>query len=69
MIAEHWWNVTDREKPLQVLLCPPQIQYSMAWNQTWTSTVTGQQPTTCYLILKSQLPFIINKTENVLYQG
>jgi len=25
MAAEHWWNDTDKEKPLQVHLCPPLI--------------------------------------------
>ena len=48
---EHWRSDTDkdcnalRKKPVPVPLCPPQIQYGMAWDQTWASTVTDQQLT------------------------
>jgi hypothetical protein len=39
---EHWWSDMDgkievlKEKPVPVPLCPPQIPYWLAWNQTST---------------------------------
>jgi hypothetical protein len=41
-----WWNAADRgKKSVLMLLCPTQILHGLAWDQTWASTVTGQQLT------------------------
>jgi hypothetical protein len=42
MSIENWWNDMGRknealrENSVPMPLCPPQIPYGLAWDQTWT---------------------------------
>jgi hypothetical protein len=45
LVMEHRWNETDREKPVPVSLCPPQIPHGLTRDRTRSFAVRGRRLT------------------------
>ena len=60
MSVVHWWNYSDRgkqvvgQRPVSVLLCPPEIPHGLAWGQSRPSTVRSRRLTAGGMELPSQ---------------
>jgi hypothetical protein len=60
MSIENWWNYMGRktevlgENSVPMPLCPPQIPYGQAWDQTWIFVVCGWCHTKSWYILQNK---------------